>query len=496
MPTRPPTRRVVVSRPKPTAPMPEVPGRVEDQHRPGGAEGDVEDEDRQHERADRGVAPHPAEPLARCPGGRGCSLLRSRPCAGSTIAGDEHDAQRAPGPPGSRTAAPSPAANSAAPIGGPASWLTVMKPVMQPGVAEREVLRGRRASAAACSVVLSANTSAVPSRNIATSTTAMETVPVTTAQREQRRAPRPGSRSTVDDDQPAVEPVGERAGVQAEEQRRQPLQQRRQRDQERRRGSGTRPAAVRPRSRSRRRGSRPRTRRAASGSRRRGARGRRLRRGGSQAGNASGPPTAARHVVIAALRARGSAGTAPAAHGERQRHRRRRPAPSGTTPSRARSTPRSRAPPRWTAPRRCRPRARRRRRRRGRGPGRWSRRCWSSRRSSCAAFVVDRHPHGVPHLRGAPDGVAVGLDVPRVADVDELGAAAVEAGRDDARRAGSRTSARSRTRPRGSGKVPRSASSTLSSGTIADLRAVEPLDPPGLERAGLGCSRSARSPPR
>ena len=80
--------------------------------------------------------------------------------------------------------------------------------------------------------MLSTNTSAVPSRNSATSTTAIETVSVTivpTMTQHHGRA----DRSTVIDQDLAVQPVGEDAGPEAEQERRQPLRECCQRDQER-----------------------------------------------------------------------------------------------------------------------------------------------------------------------------------------------------------------------------------------------------------------------
>ncbi len=59
---------------------PEALARVQDQHRPGRSERDVEDEDRQHQRSHRGVVPHPTEALGdlvtdrrRAAPGRGCA---------------------------------------------------------------------------------------------------------------------------------------------------------------------------------------------------------------------------------------------------------------------------------------------------------------------------------------------------------------------------------------------------------------------------------------
>ena len=70
-----------------------------------------------------------------------------------------------------------PAANSAAPRGGPASWLTVMKPVWMRAL---PTARSSRCTSIGSNVpeALSANVSAVPRRNSATSTTPIDTVPV------------------------------------------------------------------------------------------------------------------------------------------------------------------------------------------------------------------------------------------------------------------------------------------------------------------------------
>ena len=71
-----------------------------------------------------------------------------------------------------------PAANRAAPIGGPASWLAVMKPAISRAL---PIGRSARSTTIGSKVweVVSAKVSAVPSRNIATRTTAMLTWPVT-----------------------------------------------------------------------------------------------------------------------------------------------------------------------------------------------------------------------------------------------------------------------------------------------------------------------------
>ena len=129
-----------------------------------------------------------------------------------------------------------PSANSAAPIGGPTIWLAVIIPAM---IRALPMPRSRFSTTIGSSVlvVVSAKTSAVPSRNIAPSTTAMLTTPVTMVAASAASTSGPGGVHR-DDQHPAVEPVGQRAGVQAEEQPRQPLQQDRQGDQERGVGLG------------------------------------------------------------------------------------------------------------------------------------------------------------------------------------------------------------------------------------------------------------------
>ena len=103
-----------------------------------------------------------------------------------------------------------PSANSSAPIGGPTSWLSVTKPVMQPGVGDAEVVAATSIGSSV-EVVVSANTSAVPSRNIAASTTRdgdrrpVTIVPTSTASTTTRQ------QVGHDDDPAAVEPVGEHA---------------------------------------------------------------------------------------------------------------------------------------------------------------------------------------------------------------------------------------------------------------------------------------------
>ena len=123
-----------------------------------------------------------------------------------------------------------PAAKSAAPIGGPASWLTVMKPVWS---REFAIARSSRGTSIGSSVweVLSAKTSAVPRRKSATSTTAIETVPVTTVvairtsttARTRSTVTTMSRRSSRSEMAPACSPKSSGG---------QPLQQGRERDQE------------------------------------------------------------------------------------------------------------------------------------------------------------------------------------------------------------------------------------------------------------------------
>ncbi len=157
-------------------------------------------------------------------------LGRSRPWSGSAI----REMSSAPSSTNTAWVANGhaiPTANRAAPIGGPASWLTVMNPIWSRALAMREVVavhdhRQQRDEA------LSANVSAVPSRNRATRRPARSRRcrwrSTATSSDEQG-----AEQSTVDHEPSPVEPVGQRAGVQTEQQRRRPLQQRGQRHQER-----------------------------------------------------------------------------------------------------------------------------------------------------------------------------------------------------------------------------------------------------------------------
>ena len=63
VPSRPPMADIVVMQPEADRAEAQPLHGVEDQHRPGGAEGDVEDQDREHERPHGGVMADPAEAL-------------------------------------------------------------------------------------------------------------------------------------------------------------------------------------------------------------------------------------------------------------------------------------------------------------------------------------------------------------------------------------------------------------------------------------------------
>ena len=133
---------------------------------------------------------------------------------------------------------------------------------------------------------LSANTSAVPSRKSATSTTTIETVPVTIDAAMHREDDRPSKstatttirRSSRSDRAPAYSP---------NTQRREPLQRAPRGIPGRRRRSGRRRAAARPQARTRRPGCWSTKSRAASGSRPRAGAARRCRRAGSQPAEAT-----------------------------------------------------------------------------------------------------------------------------------------------------------------------------------------------------------------
>ena len=159
-----------------------------------------------------------------------------------------------------------PAANRTAPSGGSGHLVDGDEAGHAAGRCRR---RGRASATSIGSSVLavvSANTSAVPSRNIATSTSAMSTWSSDDRRGEHDQdAPRGAGRATITITRrssrsaraPAYSPNRSQGSL---------LEQRGERDQERRLGSATPPAAARRRARSRRRGWRPTRRRAATGS--------------------------------------------------------------------------------------------------------------------------------------------------------------------------------------------------------------------------------------
>ena len=124
-----------------------------------------------------------------------------------------------------------PAANRNAPIGGVRSWFVSRN---APCIRALAMPRSSRATRPGSSVLLaeSANVSAVPRTNRATSTTAMLTV--ADDDRRDEHDEDDGATEVDDDDHPAsVEPVGGRAAEDAEQQDRQVLAQQRHRDEER-----------------------------------------------------------------------------------------------------------------------------------------------------------------------------------------------------------------------------------------------------------------------
>ena len=170
-------------------------GGVEDQHRPRRAEGHVEHQDRQRERPHGRVVPGPADPLDDVVPDAGRRGSGSRPCCGSVILVSSATASSTthglrderPAPSRARTGRPDRRADEL--VDGDEADLD----------ARRWRCRGRRgrpASGGTCSTVLSAKTSAVPSRNIATSTSQIDTVSVRTDAARSSRTPT-RSRSTM-----------------------------------------------------------------------------------------------------------------------------------------------------------------------------------------------------------------------------------------------------------------------------------------------------------
>ena len=164
---------------------PEPLARVDHQHRPRGTPGDVEDEDRQHQRADRGVVPRPADPLDDVVPDQGRRRVRVAAVRRQRHPGDaadreqHHDALRDEGH-------AIPAANRKAPIGGPTSWLSVMKPTWSRDCA-RPMSSRAPASARRCSRCCPRTPRRCRAGTSPTSTSQIETVPVD--DRARRAAP-------------------------------------------------------------------------------------------------------------------------------------------------------------------------------------------------------------------------------------------------------------------------------------------------------------------
>ena len=119
-----------------------LPG-VQHEHRPGRAEGDVEGEDGDGQRPDRGVRPQPAPSLADVLAHPGRPAPRPRAAARS---GRHRIRAISSTPASTHTASVTkgraiPAANSAAPTGGPASWLPHDHAGECAGVRDAEVAR-------------------------------------------------------------------------------------------------------------------------------------------------------------------------------------------------------------------------------------------------------------------------------------------------------------------------------------------------------------------
>ena len=214
---------------EPDGAEPELPVRVQHEHRPGGTPRDVEDEDRQHERADGRVVHDPADALGDV--GDDVRPVRGlRPVRWQLDArhhdGAEHDErrlgrerQRLPG--GEQDGADR---RSDELVDGD-------EPGLDAGVRDGEVVavhehRHERAR-----------------RVVGERLGGAEQEHRDQDERDRRDVGEDGGRQQHehhgahevdrDDEPPPVEPVGERAGPQAEQQRRQPLQQRGERDEER-----------------------------------------------------------------------------------------------------------------------------------------------------------------------------------------------------------------------------------------------------------------------
>ena len=229
MPTSPPTAPTVVMSPNPTAPEPQLLAGVEHEHRPGGTERDVEDEDGQHQGAHGRVVPDPADALGDVVAEVGRALLGLVRRAGAP--GRSARPRRRPGSPGRRTATRGRRRTGTPPAAGPTSWLTVTNPAMIRLFASARSSR-RTSIGTRVPEALSANVSAVPRTNMAVSTSTIEATSVSTAAASSSRT---SAAERVDDDHqpPPVQPVRHRTGPEPEQQRRQPLEQRGQRDDER-----------------------------------------------------------------------------------------------------------------------------------------------------------------------------------------------------------------------------------------------------------------------
>ena len=390
---------------------------------PGGAPGHVEVHDHQRQRADRRLCHSQRSPSAMSRPDMGAHVPRA--CDGSRNRADQQRAEQHADQPGRRTAG-QPDREQNAPIGGPASWLSSEEAGHQSGRWRSRGRAWRPASAAACWRGVDEHLGD-PEREHRGQHDGHVDVAGDEERRAAPRGRRPGTgwRATIE--QPPVDPVGDRAGVQPEEQPRHPLQQRRRARPGRRRASAKRPAAARRPARCRPRVGRSRS--AASSVRN------------------SRPSRAGTSRSTMLTRSRGYAPRrAP-------RHLPFGQATAGRRPRR-RTTNVSASAPSTSAGRRGTGRSARRPGERSGAPvaGRVEAHAAGDvdavdveaadqvdgvddvgvAAGLAAAGVVRRHPHRVPDLAGEPVGVAVGLDPLRVAHVDELDAAAVEADRDDA----------------------------------------------------------------